>query len=183
LKLRSYLIALALLAVMPVALFGAIVVAFQVAQQRDTFVRGVDERTLAMMTAVDSKLGGALATLTALAQVQSLRDGDVALFRASAQSVLATQEDWVTVNLALPSGQQVMNVRARGPGPLPAIAESQPLLARVVRDRQPIVGELLQGPVTRRWDFAVRVFCRPWWIPRRCSGCSRRRRCPPTGRA
>ena len=44
-KLRSYLVALTLAAVLPVAIFASILGAFLVEQQRETFRRGAQERT------------------------------------------------------------------------------------------------------------------------------------------
>lgn len=156
-KLRSHLIELTLLAMLPLALFSAVVGGFLLKHQRETFFQGIEDRSLAVMTAVDSELEGSIATLKALAEVKSLHSGDLELFRQSAERILASQGNWINVNLALPNGQQVLNLRAAGSATLPAIAESGSRLSELVESRKPIVGDLAFGPITQRWDFAVRM--------------------------
>ena len=61
---------------LPVATFAAIVGYFLVEEQRETFRRGAEERTRALLTAVDAELRGSIDTIEALSQVTSLAEDD-----------------------------------------------------------------------------------------------------------
>ena len=156
-RLRSYLVLLTLATLLPVAVFAAVVGALLVESQRDTFRRGAEERTLAVLTAVEVELKSSMATVEALAVSPTLDAPDLESFRTIAASVLATQPGWSTINLALPSGQQVMSL-SRPPGaPLPMIPVEDSSIARIIQTQRPVVGDMVIGPTTGRWDFAVRV--------------------------
>ena len=156
-KLRSQLILLTLAALLPIAVLAAILGAFLIDHQRETFRRGTEARVLAISTAVDSELRGSIDTLNALAHVRSLDQGDLQLFRESAAQVLATQEHWLTINLALPDGQQVVNVRVPEGVPLPKFQGGEGTLLRLTQSLKPVVDNLVVGRISGRWDFGVRV--------------------------
>lgn len=155
--LRSRLVVLTLATLLPVAIFAVALGALLVAGERDTFRNGMEARTLAILSAVDVALKSSISTVEALAVSPTLDEDDLEAFRAIASSVLSTQQDWSTVNLALPSGQQVLNLNRPPYTTLPAIPRDDQSVARVVETRRPSVGDIVMGPTTRRWDFAVRV--------------------------
>jgi signal transduction histidine kinase/ActR/RegA family two-component response regulator len=156
-KLRNYLALLALGAILPVALFGAIVGSFMLEHNRATFQRGAQERALAMMTAVDAEIGGSIATAEALGASLDIDSGDFQEFREVAQRILRTQPDWSNINLALPSGQQVVNLQRPEGAPLHSIAGVDDSLAKIHATHAPVVNDVAFGQVTRQWDIAVRV--------------------------
>ena len=155
--LRSRLVVLTLATLLPVAIFAVTLGALLVAGERDTFRSGAEARTLAILTALDVSLKSYISTAEALAVAPALDADDLDAFRAVAFSVLSTQQDWSTINLSLPSGQQVLNLNRPPYSALPAIPSEDSSLARVVETRRPAVGDMVMGPTTRRWDFAVRV--------------------------
>src|SRR5437764_936369 len=114
-RLRSYLALLALGAMVPLVIFGAIVGVFFVQHDRATFRRGVEARVLATVTAVDAEIGGSIATAVALGASVNVDAADFEAFRAVARRILSTQPHWSNINLAVPSGQQVVNLQ-RPPG-------------------------------------------------------------------
>jgi signal transduction histidine kinase len=156
-SLRGYLLALIAAAVLPVALFGTIVGVLLVEEQHDTFRRGAQERALAMLTAVDATLRESLTAAQALAAAPTLEEPDFARFRTLAERILKTQRYWTNVNVALPSGQQVLNLRLPPGAPLPHIGRLDSGFARALQTREPAIGDLILGPVTQEWDLAVRV--------------------------
>src|SRR5687767_568331 len=156
-RLRSQLVLLALAALLPVAVLAAILGAFLINQQRETFRHGSQDRARALITAVDAELKGSIDVLRALANVRSLDDQALGFFRESAAQLLEAQDNWITINLARPDGQQVLNLRVPEGQPLPRIPAGDEATLRVVRSLTPAVGEMLFGPTTQRWDFAVRV--------------------------
>jgi signal transduction histidine kinase/ActR/RegA family two-component response regulator len=156
-KLRTYLALLALGAIVPVALFGAVVGSFMLEHNRTTFQRGAQERALAMMTAVDAEIGGSIATAEALGASLDIETGDFRDFREVAERILRTQPNWSNISLALPSGQQVVNLQRPAGAPLHSIAGVDDSLSRIHSTRAPVVNDLGFGPVTQKWDLAVRV--------------------------
>jgi signal transduction histidine kinase len=155
--LRGYLTLLVLATIVPVAAFAAVVGYFVVHEQRETFRRGAEERTLAVLTAVDNELAGSISALLALATLPALDAGDLEAFRDLAQRVLAVQPDWQNINLARPDGQQAMNLQVPAGGPLPNIGGLDGSFDRLRATGKPVVSDLAVGPVLKRWSFAVRV--------------------------
>ncbi|TAK87102.1 MAG: response regulator [Betaproteobacteria bacterium] len=156
-KLRSYLTLLTLATLVPVAIFAALVGANLVDQERKTFRRGAQEQVRALSTAIDASLKGSITTLEAFSLSPSLDAADLGYFRRTAAGLLAGRPDWVNINLSLPDGQQVVNLKLPERAPLPNIAAVDASLERVLRTAKPAVGDLVIGPVTKGWDFAVRV--------------------------
>lgn len=156
-RLKTYLVSLTLATLLPVALFAGIVGYLLVQEQRETFRRGAEERTLAVLTAIDNELEISISTLNALATLPSLGTGNLVEFRDRAERILAAQPQWANINLALPSGQQVMNLQVPPGAPLPDIGELDGSFARLRESAKPVVSDLAFGPVLKRWSFAVRV--------------------------
>ena len=155
--LRSYLVGLTLAALLPVAIFAALVGTFLVSEQRETFRAGAEARTLAVLTAVDHELNGSISILSVLATLPSLDEGDLDTFRRQAQRTLATLPQWANINLALPDGQQLMNLQVPPGAPLPNIGALDGSFERLRATGEPVVSDLAYGPVLKRWSFAVRV--------------------------
>ncbi|MGZ8993651.1 MAG: ATP-binding protein [Burkholderiaceae bacterium] len=154
--LRRQLLLLTLGTLLPVitfAVLGAVVLA---QHERSTFERGARERTLAILTAIDTELKGSITSLNALASTRNLDGDDLSAFHDEAARVLATQSDWVSVKLAPPSGQQRVNVLRPFGSELPPVQE-QASFEHVIRTGEPTVGDLITDGLTRQTDFAVRV--------------------------
>ncbi|HEX6260460.1 MAG TPA: ATP-binding protein, partial [Woeseiaceae bacterium] len=78
-------------------------------RERIGFEQGARQRTLALVTAVDTELNGHVETLRALASSYNLQTGNLPAFHRQAMRLLATQTDWRSIILALPSGQRVLD--------------------------------------------------------------------------
>ena len=76
--LRSYLVLLALATLLPVAVFAVVVGVLLVDSQRDTFRHGAQERTLAVLTALELELTGANQPITPPATRPASAAGPVA---------------------------------------------------------------------------------------------------------
>ena len=154
--LRAYLVSLTLATLLPVAIFAAIVGYFLVEEQRETFRRGAEERTLALLTAVDAELRGSIDAVEALSQVMSLAEDDLAYFRGTAKRVLAGQPHWTNINLARPDRQRLVDLLAPEGAALPPITDDGEI-ASLLQEQKPVVSGLASGPVSKHWNFAVRV--------------------------
>jgi PAS domain S-box-containing protein len=155
--LRAHLLMLTLAILAPVMVFAVAVGYALVERDRETFRRGAEERALAMSTAVDTALASSLTTLEALATSPALDQDDLATFRDRAARVLATQPEWFNLHLALPSGQQVMNLGRPAGAALPDNAALDSQWQSVVQRGIPSISDLITGPVTQEWHFAARM--------------------------
>ncbi|HEX5613238.1 MAG TPA: ATP-binding protein [Burkholderiales bacterium] len=156
-SLRAHLLMLTLALLAPVMIFAVAVGYALVEQERETFRRGAEERTLAMSTAVDTALASSIATLQALATSPALDRNDLATFRDRAARVLAMQPQWFSIHLALPSGQQVMNLQLPEGGALPDNAALDSQWQSVVQRGAPSINDLIVGPATQEWHFTARL--------------------------
>jgi signal transduction histidine kinase len=156
-RLRAHLLVLAVTTMLPVLVFALVVGYFLIHEQRETFRRGAEERTLAVLSAIDNELQGSISALAALTTLPALDEGDFGTFRNHAERVLATQPNWQNVNLALPNGQQVMNLQVPPGRPLPNIGGLDGSFERLNTTQKPVISDLAVGPVLKRWSFAVRV--------------------------
>jgi PAS domain S-box-containing protein len=154
--LRSHLLALTLATLLPMIAFAVVASVLFAQRERATFERGARERTLALLTAVDAELAGSITALQALATSDDLASDSFKTFHAEATRVLRSQPRWLTINLAPPSGQQIVNVLRPFGARLPAIAE-RPSFDQVLETGQPAVSNLVQDQITGPLDFAVRV--------------------------
>ena len=155
-SLRSHLVLLVVVAFVPLLAFAVVMVVLSARNERAVFQRGATERTRALLTAVDAEVRSSMSTLQALASSRYLDSGDLPGFHDEAARVLKTQPGWLTMNLALPSGQQVINLLRRPGTPLGAIAE-KPSFDQVLKTQRPTVGDLIFGELTQKYDFRIRA--------------------------
>ena len=155
-KIRSHLFILTVGTLLPLFAFAAITAIVLAQRERATFQRGATERTLALITAVDAELSNPITTLDALATSRHLDDGNLRAFHEEITRVLASQPDWSTISLALPSGRQVVNPRRPLGDALPAIQDA-PSFDKVLKSGAPAVSDLVRSQLTRQIEFAVRV--------------------------
>jgi PAS domain S-box-containing protein len=155
-SLRSRLILLVLATMTPLLVFAVIMVIRLGHEERATFERGATERARALLTAIDAELGGSITVLEALATWDHLEVDDLHSFHEDALRVLKSQPSWITVSLANPAGQQVINLQRPFGDALPMIVESASF-NQVLRTKKPAVGQLAQGPLVNQRAFTVRV--------------------------
>ncbi len=155
-KLRSHLLVLTAGTLLPMILFTVVAAGVLARRERITFERGAMDSTRALLTAVDTEVRSSLRTVEAIATSRYLDTGDLRAFHGEIVRRLASQPTWFTINLALPSGQQVVNARRPFGARLPMTAE-RPSFDRAMRTRQPAVGDVVEGPVTAQYEFSVRV--------------------------
>ena len=155
LPLRWHLVRLTLGTLLPVVVFAA-VVAFQLARsEREASERRVVRSARMLAESFDREMSGSIRALQALAESDHLDRGELEAFRADCERVLRTQPSWKNVLLIAPDGRQQANTGIPWGAPLPALAESESF-TRVVKTRQPTVGDLARGP-SGMLAFPVRV--------------------------
>ena len=147
-KLRSHLVALVVVAVLPVLLFAAVMVVMFSREQRKGVEDGLVDTARALSLAVDRELVASIKTLEGLATSEHLDQGDLRRFYDQAQRVLNAHRGWENVTLLDPTGQQLVSLRQPFGSPLPR--SGVPGLTRqVTATVQPAVSDLFTGRPAR----------------------------------
>lgn len=154
--LRSHLVVLTLVTLLPMIVFAVAASALFARRERATFQRGATERTLAVLTAVDAELQGSIAALEVLATSDTLDTDDLKSFHAEAASVVRGQPNWLTIHLAPPAERQVVNILRPLGAELP-MATERPSFDRVLQTGKPAISNLVQSQLPPQRSFAVRV--------------------------
>ena len=156
--LRSKLLLLAAVGVVPMLILSLVLGYFLVDRERETFREATLERDQTLLAAVDAHLLGYLGTLRALAASASLEAGDLGTFHEEARRVLGSQPAWRNILLLDTSGRQLLNLRFPYRTDLPDDAQlDNPGFREVLRTRQPFIGNLNRGPVSGQPGIAVRM--------------------------
>ena len=147
-SLRSRLLLLAAVAIVPLALMSGIALQALLEQQREQTEQSSLDLTRALATAVDTELRltiSALQTLAATEPFASAGPVDTDELRRLAQRVMTTHPEWRVLLLAEPGGRVIFDAnRPAGEAAAPVVESDS--LAAVVRNRVPAVGSLARGP-------------------------------------
>jgi signal transduction histidine kinase len=152
-RLRAYLTAIALAALVPMALFAAWVNLRAVEQERETFRKSAEARALTFLTAVDSEIDGSLTTISALAAVPDVAEGNLAYFRRLGQRILESQPNWLRITLTSVDGTPLAGVSRRA-GDSPR-SPDRSALETMLRSKAPSVGSLVFDDGLQAWGFDV----------------------------
>ncbi|WP_207456719.1 PAS domain S-box protein [Azospirillum sp. SYSU D00513] len=106
--LRLPLLALIVAALLPVVVFGGLIIARLDAQQRDTVEVTLRQSARTAMQAIDRQLAEHLALMTALSASPSLDRADTGAFRLHADRVLQREPQWLAVRLIDTSTREVL---------------------------------------------------------------------------
>ncbi len=154
--LRSRLILLALVGIVPLAAMSGFGLRQLVLQQTIQDEQAAVDISRALATAVDGALGESVAVLDTLATSAQLDSGDPARFTEHAQRVMARQPAWLFIHLAEPSGAVVMNTKYRNGGSDRPIIPEKESFRIVIETLKPTIGNLIRGP-RDEWGVPVRV--------------------------
>jgi hypothetical protein len=112
------LVALLLVAVLPVVAIASVLVVYVARQERRALEAETQAKVARVVDLVGREITADLRVLEALATSASLGGSDLARFHDEARRVLASQPDWLTVILLDLGGGQLLSARqplARGP--------------------------------------------------------------------
>jgi len=154
--LRSHLITLVLVAVLPLLVFSAIVLGLAADSERDATERGLRATGRAVGTAVDHALDNVISALEVLATSGLLDAGDLPGFRGVAVRALEGQHGWLSVSVVDSEGRQVLNTLRPTGTDLPPPADAATVAAVLAR-RVPVVSDLISGDLPDRAHVVVAV--------------------------
>jgi PAS domain S-box-containing protein len=155
-KIRWHLMLLVAVALLPVLIFGGVMIGALGRQEQAATERGLLDTTRALSLAIDRELGAAIRSLQILALSEHLRSGDYKKFHEESKTILPTLGVWETVVLIEPSGQQVLNLRRPFASPLPHTGVPD-LIRQVVETGRPAISDLATGGVTNAPLIVVAV--------------------------
>jgi signal transduction histidine kinase/ActR/RegA family two-component response regulator len=155
-SLRTRLVLLALVGILPLAAMSGIGLLELVKQQRRQAERAALDITRALVTAVDAALDQSVAVLETLATAERLDTGDPHKFYERAQRVMAIEPNWVFIHLADPSGAVLLNTRHPTDHAVTPFVPEKDSFARVVDTLKPALGNLTRGP-RDEWGVPLRV--------------------------
>lgn len=155
--LRSRLLSLVVIALVPLAAFSLSGIVFLAEAKRTDFEQSIADLGRALGSAVDNELQRSIAVAQTLASSPSLAAGDVRGFYEYCQAVLDQQPAWSSIGLATPDGRYVFNtIRPLG-GKLPDFVGSPAEVAAAAGGRKPVIGNVGVGRVSGEHMFAVRA--------------------------
>lgn len=153
-RLQSHLLLLTLGTLLPMVVFGIVATMLIASREETVFRRGATERTLAVLTAVDTELTGYVKSLQTLATSPSLERDDLRAFHEEVGRLLEIQPNWRGISLAGPDGQRVTSVPAPF-GTALSTAVDRPSFDEVLATERPAIGNLVLEDGT--YQFSARV--------------------------
>ena len=155
-KLRSHLVLLVVVALLPVLAFGfAMLVVLGRDQQADLH-ESLATAARALSLAVDRELEASIRVLAALSTSEHLDTGDLRRFYEQSRRALEHLGGWDNIVLVETTGQILVSTSVPFGAPLPATANPE-LVRNVVQTGAPVVSNLFTGAVTGRLVVAVLV--------------------------
>jgi len=154
--LRSRLLLLAAVAILPLALMSGVALHALLDEQRDQTEQSSLDIARALATAVDTELRLTISALQSLALTEPLgsaADVDLVHARETSLRVLAKRPEWRAVLLATPSGVPLFST-ATPVGTVPPEVIDRASVEEVARVRAPVVGPLIRGP---RGNYGIPV--------------------------
>jgi PAS domain S-box-containing protein len=109
-SLRSHLILIVLVAIIPVLVFSAVMLSIFARQERESVKAGLSETNRALVSALELEFESTLSTLVVLASSATLDSEDLAGFRGVLQRAFPTRPDWKTIKLHDPSGNELIDL-------------------------------------------------------------------------
>jgi signal transduction histidine kinase len=154
--LRTYLLLLVLVTLLPMLLFGGALIGWLVMEQRERVAADVEETAKALTLTIDRELDANIDALEALAGLNDLTTGDIPAFYERSQLARQQHPYWNNIALIDANGQQIANTARPFGADLPSVANFD-FVQRLIGTRQPVVSDLIEGPVVGKPIIVVLV--------------------------
>jgi signal transduction histidine kinase len=145
LSLRQFLIVLAGLGLLPIALIGAWGINASVNKQQADLERSMLAMSRALASAVDSELETTLDNVKALSNSPALLEGDIAAFYDIARKAALAQDDWRSVILTDAAGRVLFKTATPYGAAAPGVIDPASL-REAMATRRPVIGTVTKGP-------------------------------------
>jgi signal transduction histidine kinase len=155
-RMRTHLVLLVFIALVPVIVFSAGMMFVMAMHERQSLQTSLNEKAVQLADDVDHELQRTIAKLEVLGQSAALREGDLQTFDAMARRVVKADGRWENLLLLGNGGEQIVNVRLGFGGPLPKLNRPD-LPMRAVQSLQPVVSDMAHAVVAARPLTAIYV--------------------------
>jgi PAS domain S-box-containing protein len=156
-RLRSYLIALVVVGILPVLIFAGIMVHQSYRQQRENLAQRTIERARAISAALDREFLITIQSMKVLGASTHLEKGQLSEFYGDMQGALAAyRHAWQNITLLDSSGRQLVNLRRPFGSPLPRTGNPE-TIEQVRQSKEAAIANLSPGPVTGAPAIVVHV--------------------------
>ena len=153
-KLRTFLLAVVSLTLVPLLLVAGIAIWWAHQDERRNMEQALLYHARSLTVAVDREVETSLAGLMGLATSDDLDSADLRKFYEQAQLARAAYRRWLTVALVDPSGRQVFNLLRPLGSSLPSLAGLE-TFQRTLQTGEPQISDLVMDPTTGRPVIAV----------------------------
>ncbi len=153
LERRVFLVALASLVPLAVVAFAQLISSAH--DQRERLLRAHDDTMLALLSAIDSELQTAIASLDVLAASPRLVRENFEGLKEEAIQLMTRRPSWMNVVVSNEHGQ-VMNARYSG-ATAPPSAPEEVAVTEVIRTKQSVVGNIERTPVFNEYAASVHI--------------------------
>jgi signal transduction histidine kinase len=154
LSIRTYMVGLILVVVVPLLAFSAFLVLRSAEHEQEIMASTVRERTQATAAMIDHELSLLRSRLFVMAGSKYLQAGDFAAFHT--QATQTAREDGLNVVLSDLTGQEIVNTRLPFGDKLP-VTTALDTVRRIVATGQPDISDLTIGAVSRQPVIGVAV--------------------------
>jgi PAS domain S-box-containing protein len=155
-KLRSYLIALVVAALLPPVIFASVMIVALGREQREKLESTLVDEARALSLTIDHELEASIRSLQVLATSEELESGNLKRLYQEAAKVVKTQHYWNSIALSDESGRLLFTLRRpfgfRSPG-----LSNDPERLRVIETGKSSVSNLFVGRITQAPLTAVTV--------------------------
>jgi PAS domain S-box-containing protein len=155
-KLRSYLIALVVAALLPLVIFASVMIVVFGREQRLKLDDNLLDASRALSLALDRELEASIRSLQVLATSEELELENLKQFYDEAAKVVKTQRYWDSIALYDESGRQLMSLRAPFGSASPGLP-NDPERLRVIATGRPEISNLYIGRTAQEPLIAVTV--------------------------
>jgi diguanylate cyclase (GGDEF)-like protein/PAS domain S-box-containing protein len=155
-SIRTWLLALVIMSVVPLALFSSFVVYDLARSRQDLLSNDVEDRSIAAANGIAQQLHQIATVLNVLAQSNRLKLGDLAGLRAEAIQALSVNPAIRSVSMIGPSGRQVLNTGVDIGQAMPA-ADAQEVAARVFATGRPVLSGPFIGTLSNELSITLGV--------------------------
>lgn len=146
LRMRTHLVLLIMIALVPVILFSAGMMFVHAERERSALHARLEENAAQLATLVNSQLKQTVAGLQALGRSDALTRHDLRAFHALAGRLVRANQQWANLHLLSPGGEQLINAGLPFGTALPPLNRPD-LPAKAAEARQPLVSDLARAAV------------------------------------
>lgn len=157
-SVRSRLISLVLVSIIPVLIFAGVLASYLTYRSNETVEQSLKGSAKALTTAVDRQVQTVVSTMKVLLELEDFSQGDQYLqsLHRRLQRVVKSQTDWIALSFTDLDGQQFFNTSRPFGEPLPSF-KGHPFFEEAVRSGRVVISGHRLGLVTKTKIISIAI--------------------------